>query len=113
MRPAAPTAPGLLTRAARSKADAQMTEVSSFSPFALPTVSSTAVGKQCHCLVVDSSSDEISDSSNKDTPKKPVEMPPSVTIPQVNVEMASPPHGKEEKTPIVTGDVLFFIHSHF
>lgn len=110
--PFPPAPPGLLTRAAKSKAHAQMAEVSSFSPFALPPQSSTAshvaLGKR-HCgPAVESSSDEISDASDEDTPKK-TEMPPGVSVPQVNVQMASPPRIEEVNLPVVTGNVCFYL----
>src|SRR6202453_2355985 len=104
--------PGLLTHAAKSKAHAQMAEVSSFSPFALPAQSSTAshvVSGKRHCgPVVESSSDEISDASDEDTPKK-TEMPPGISVPQVNVQMASPPRIEEVNLPVVTGNVCFYL----
>lgn len=110
--PFPPAPPGLLTRAAKSKAHAQMAEVSSFSPFALPPQSSTAShvasGKRCRGPAVESSSDEISDASDEDTPKK-MEMPPGVSVPQVNVQMASPPRIEEVNLPVVTGNVCFYL----
>jgi hypothetical protein len=82
-----------------------MAEVSSFSPFAPPAESSTAAGKRRRRPLIESSPDEISDVSDDDMPKKDKEAPSGVAVPEVNVEMASPPHGQEETLPIVTGNV--------
>ena len=67
-----------------------MVEASSFSPFIIPSYPSTAGGKR-HCITtIISWSDEISDSSNEDTPKKSTQMPSRSTVPQANVQMALP-----------------------
>jgi hypothetical protein len=81
-----------------------MAEVSSFSPFVPPAESSSAASKRRRHTVVESSPDEISDSSDDDMPKD-IQTPSGIALPEVNVEMASPPHGQEETLPIVTGNV--------
>ena len=83
-------APGPLKHSAKRITQPVMAEASSFAPFIIPTYPSTAGGKRRHSTTIISSSDEISDSSNEDTPKKSTQMPSRSTVPQANVQMALP-----------------------
>ena len=83
-------APGPLKHSAKHTTQPLMAEASSFSPFFIPTYPSTAGGKR-HCITtIISSSDEISDSSDEDTPKKSMQMPSRSAVHQANVQMALP-----------------------
>ena len=63
-------AAGPLKHSAKHITQPMMAEALSFSPFIIPTYPSTAGGKRHHITTIISSSDEISDSSDEDTPKK-------------------------------------------
>ena len=104
LSPPAPT--GLLTRAAKGKARAQVAEtppVTVSNPSAAPYVLRSKK-KSVPCI---ESSDEGSGVSDDDTPKKATEMPSGVAIPRVQVEVASPPRPEKMKLPIATGGVCF------
>ena len=83
-------APGPPKLSAKCITQPLMVEASSFSPFIIPTYPSTAGGKRHHITTIISSSDEISDSSDEDTPKKSTQMPSGSAVHQANVQMALP-----------------------
>ena len=83
-------APGPLKHSAKHITQPLMAEALSFSPFIIPTYPLTAGGKRCCITTIISSSDEISDSSDEDTPKKSMQMPSGSAVNQANVQMALP-----------------------
>ena len=91
--PSSHLTPILLSRVAK-EGNVKMVEVSSFSPFALPTSSSNTAGKKRRATVIYSSTDEISDSSDDDADKMDTEI--LTVLPATNTQMIP---------PIVTGDV--------
>jgi hypothetical protein len=90
--------PVLLTHVTKNMRKIKMAEVSSFSPIALPSRSSTAAGKKHRATIIPSSTDEISDSSDDDADKMDTEMP-------FGVQTALLSRNTQVNPPIVTGDV--------
>ena len=93
-------APGPLKHSAKHITQPLMAEALSFSPFFIPTYPSTAGGKRHRITSIISSSDEISDSSDEDTPKKSMQMLSRSAIHQANVQMA---------LPAMTGHVCIYL----
>jgi hypothetical protein len=109
--PPPPAATGLLTRAAKRKAHAQMVEVPSFSSFIPPGELSTAAGSPLQGSGMAASSDDTVTSSDEDMPETAAELPPGVPVPEVHVQMASPPRNEDVALPVATGNVLLYLYS--
>jgi hypothetical protein len=105
---------GLLTRAAKGKARAQAVEappVTVINPDAGPPSAPYRLrNRKGRALIVDSSSEGISDSCNDGTLEKVAEMPGGMSVPRVQVEAASPP---KTKLPFATGNVRFDFPSYY
>jgi hypothetical protein len=120
--PPPPTAPtGLLTRAAKSKMHTVVVEVPRFKAFNATAGPSTAPYElrkkrprepviEPPDVIIDSSSDEISEFSPDDTPWKATEVPPGLTVPRVRLDITSPPR-PAQNLPFSTG--MVFTHCHY
>ena len=102
----------LLAQAAKHNRQIHMAEMPSFSPFPIPSHPLTAPGTKRRAIVIDASSDEISESSNNETSEKATELPPSVSVLQSTVQLESPLCSELVNPPIVTGHVSVFIFFH-
>ena len=112
--PPIPERAGLLTRAAKGKARAQVMEAQPVTVINPPTRPSSAPyglrNRKGRAPIVDTSPDEVSDLGDNNTLRKVTEMPPGVSIPRVQVEAVSPP---KTKLPCATGMVPFYFPYYF